>query len=193
MPDIPRRLPPTPEERLSVVVSRMAGGSSAGVTRWARPLSGSAYRATDALATSDDEQPPATSSGITTVALNDQYVYPDDPQGFRKLTVPLVGSTRYLVEHFVWADVEPGGQLDASTIVPFGSVQSPQASVWYRDEQPQNGRVYPEGVVIDYAVFHVIAAQDGDLVQSYQNTNAGLLALYSAYLRVTVTGTTDDA
>jgi hypothetical protein len=45
VPSIPRRLPPTPEERLAVITTRMAGGSNAGSTRWAQPLNSSNYRA----------------------------------------------------------------------------------------------------------------------------------------------------
>lgn len=70
MPDIPRRLPPTAAERLSVVVSRMAGGSSAGVTRWAEPVRGDIYRPAPAPTTSEG----AGSAQTYAVGLNENTI-----------------------------------------------------------------------------------------------------------------------
>jgi hypothetical protein len=61
VPSVPRRLPPTPEERLSVITTRMAGGSNAGSTRWAQPLGSSNYRAEVAQT---PQAPEAGGSGV---------------------------------------------------------------------------------------------------------------------------------
>lgn len=57
MADVPRRLPPTPEERLTVVVDRMLAGSNAGSTRFARPVPTSVAAMTRIVASSQQPMP----------------------------------------------------------------------------------------------------------------------------------------
>lgn len=98
MPDIPRRLPPTPAERLNVVVSRMAGGSSAGATRWAQPVRGTTYRPADALGHAET---PVSTAPLLAVLMSGHSVDYDsgDPTRYDVLALPgLMPGRIYLVE-----------------------------------------------------------------------------------------------
>ena len=67
MTEPPRRLPPTPEERVKTVVTRMAGGSDAGSTRFARPIPGASQataRSVPPLKTGDRYAPLGWGPGL---------------------------------------------------------------------------------------------------------------------------------
>lgn len=113
MPSIPRRLPPTPEERLAVITTRMAGGSNAGSTRWAQPLNSSNYRAQ--VAPTPTETPDAPSgpeihtSAITQRGVYTQY-YNDDPDQWSTpfAITGLRHGAVYLVEMVFYITTEDG-------------------------------------------------------------------------------------
>lgn len=77
---LPRRFTPTHEERVAVVVSRVAGGSSAGSTRYARPVSGLDAAGARSIPA------PKTSGGPVLVA----EVCPTAPDTNQELTTPVV-------------------------------------------------------------------------------------------------------
>lgn len=155
MPDIPRRLPPTPAERLNVVVSRMAGGSAAGATRWAQPVATSTYRPEAALGPSEAEPvTPAPLLGVLTdgAAFSLDLLEPDAYYDSPLAVGPLTPGRIYFIEAVIlvsnWTGFQP---TEPSFTVHYGSHDNIQHATFviHRIDVGES----PSSIQIEYSFF----------------------------------------